>query len=77
MKREMTGRMEGYLRPFFQSFLLARIKPLAKRDPASGAMRDYPIPNNFPINPHPLIPAKTIRIAADTTAPSNIGGRVR
>ena len=39
--------------------------------------RDYPTPNNFPINPHPLIPAKTIRIADDTIAPNNIGHRVR
>ena len=39
--------------------------------------RDYPTPNSLPINPHPLIPANTIRIAADTIAPSNIGVRVR
>ena len=71
-----VGKFPAPILPFFLSCLLARASSLVARDPASGAS-NYPVPNNFPINPHPLIPAKTIRIAADTIAPSSIGGRVR
>ena len=77
MKRETTGRMEGWKIACTHPSILPCL-PFSM-DPVYGdsAMCAYPTPNNFPINPEPLIPAKTIRIAADTIAPSNIGHRVR
>ena len=57
--------------------LLAWFRFLTKREHTRRVVRAYPIPNNLPINPQPLIPAKAIRIAADTIAPNNMGHRVR